>query len=253
MQKALSYIASKKDASGTWGTTQATIMALRALLLSTEKGSADVRGTLEVTLNGKPVEKLVLTPENNDLLHQFVFKKIDAKGANTVEIRFDGKGGLAYQIAGRYFVPWNEKPASEPLSISVAYDRTRLAQDDIATATATVKNNLGKNANMVMVDLGIPPGFDLLSEDLQTYREKTAGQKSGRLEKFSLTATQAILYFDSIGAGDTVTLRFRVRAKYPIRARTFQSRVYEYYDPEVNSVARPVQFEVRGKEPAGRR
>ena len=39
-RKALSYIASKKDASGTWGTTQATIMALRALLLATEKGAA---------------------------------------------------------------------------------------------------------------------------------------------------------------------------------------------------------------------
>ena len=61
----------------------------------------------------------------------------------------------------------------------------------------------------------------------------------------SLTATQAILYFDSIGAGDSVTLKFRLRAKYPIQARTFQSRVYEYYDPEVNSVARPVQLEVR--------
>jgi hypothetical protein len=31
--KALHYIAAKKDASGTWGNTQATIMALRALLL----------------------------------------------------------------------------------------------------------------------------------------------------------------------------------------------------------------------------
>ena len=54
-------IASKKDARGTWGTTQATIMALRALLLATGKGAADVRGTLEVMLNGKPVEKLTLT------------------------------------------------------------------------------------------------------------------------------------------------------------------------------------------------
>jgi hypothetical protein len=244
-RRALSYIASKKDASGTWGTTQATIMALRALLLSTEKGSADVRGTVEITLNGKPVEKLTLTPDNNDLLHQFVLKNVDAK--NTVEVRFDGKGGLAYQVVGRYFVPWAEKPAGEPLSISVAYDRTRLAQDDIATATATIKNNLPKVANMVMVDLGIPPGFDLLSEDLQTYQEKSVGRKSGRLEKFSMTATQAILYFDSIAPGDTVTLHFRLRAKYPIRARTFQSRVYEYYDPEVNSVARPAQFEVRKK------
>jgi uncharacterized protein YfaS (alpha-2-macroglobulin family) len=243
--KALNYIASKKDASGTWRTTQATIMALRALLLSTEKSAADVRGTVEISLNGKPAETLTLTPDNNDLLHQFVFKSIDAKAASTVEIRFDGKGGLAYQVVGRYFVPWDAKPAVEPLNIGVAYDRTQLAQDDIATATATVRNNLGKAANMVMVDLGIPPGFDLLSEDLQAYQEKSAGQKSGRLEKFNLTATQAILYFDSIAPGDTVTLRFRLRAKYPIRARTFQSRVYEYYDPEVNAVARPVQLEVR--------
>src|SRR6185295_13718746 len=101
--KALAYLAAKKDASGTWGTTQATIMALRAILLSTEKGSADVRGTVEVSLNGKTVETLTLTPENNDLLHQFVLK-----GSGPVELRFTGKGQLAYQVVGRYFVPWDE-------------------------------------------------------------------------------------------------------------------------------------------------
>jgi len=98
---------------------------------------------------------------------------------------------------------------------------------------------------MVMVDLGIPPGFELLTEDFDDYRNKSAGRKSGRLEKFNLTATQAILYFDSIGAGQTIALRYRLRAKYPIRTRTFQSRVYEYYDPEVKSVARPVEMEIR--------
>jgi hypothetical protein len=277
-RKAMNYIAAKKDASGTWGTTQATIMALRALLLATEKGAADVRGTLEVLLNGKPVEKLTLTPENNDLLHQFVFKGIDSKAmelkgseskdveskdsesesaglkrierspnANTVELRFEGKGGLAYQIVGSYFLPWDQKPANEALSINVSYDRTHLSQDELATATATITNNLPKTANMVMVDLGIPPGFDLLSEDLQDYVEKSAAKKSGSLEKFSLTATQAILYFNSIAPGETVTLQFRLRAKYPIRARTFQSRVYEYYDPDVSSIARPVQLEVRAR------
>ncbi|MGP0019071.1 MAG: MG2 domain-containing protein [Candidatus Sulfotelmatobacter sp.] len=259
-RKAMNYIASKKDATGAWGTTQATIMALRALLLATEKGAADVQGTLEVLLNGNVVEKLTLTPENNDLLHQFVFKSVgskdlgskgsesknaEAENSNSVEIRFEGKGGLAYQIVGSYYLPWDQKPANEALSIDVAYDRTHLAQDDIATATATVKNNLPKSANMVMIDLGIPPGFDLLSEDLQTFVEKTAGQKTGRLEKFSLTSTQAILYFNSIAPGETVTLHFRLRAKYPIRARTFRSRVYEYYDPDVSSIARPVQLEVR--------
>ena len=243
-RKALAYITAKKDATGAWGSTQATIMALRALLLASEKGTADLRGTVEISVNGKSSEKLVLTPENNDLLHQFVFKEIDGSGPTTVEIRFDGKGTLGYQTAGQYFIPWDEKGEQEPLSISVNYDRSKLMQDDIVTATATMRNNLPKTANMVMVDLGIPPGFDLLSEDLQSYQEKSASMKNGRLEKFNQTATQAILYFNSFAAGETVQLKFRFRAKYPIRVRTFQSRVYEYYDPEVKSVARPVALEV---------
>ncbi len=243
--KAINYILAKKDAAGTWGTTQATIMALRALLISTEQAGATAKGSVEVLMNGKVAGRLQLTPENNDLLHQFTIKEIDSQSTNLIEIRFTGEGNVAYQVAGRYFVPWNEKPAAEALSIDVKYDRTHLAENQIATATATVRNNLPTVAKMVMVDLGIPPGFELLSEDLDMYREKSAGRKSGRLEKFSLTPTQAILYFDSIAPSRGLSLSFRLRAKYPIRARTFASRVYEYYAPEVGSIARPVQLEVR--------
>ena len=244
-RKALAYITAKKDASGAWGSTQATIMALRALLLASEKGTSDLRGTVEIAINGKTAQKLVLNSENNDLFHQFVFNDFEGSDANAVEIRYDGKGMLGYQTAGQYFLPWDKKGAQEPLSISVNYDRTKMAENDIVTATATMRNNLTKTANMVMVDLGIPPGFDLLSEDLQDFQEKSAKRGSGKLEKFSQTGTQAILYFNQFGAGETVELKFRLRAKYPIRARTFQSRVYEYYDPDVRSVARPIQLEVK--------
>ncbi len=42
-----------------------------------------------------------------------------------------------------------------------------------------------------------------------------------------------------------MNLRYRLRAKYPIHATTFQSRVYEYYEPEVGSIAKPTEIEVR--------
>ena len=100
---------------------------------------------------------------------------------------------------------------------------------------------------MVMVDLGIPPGFDLLGEDLDAYSQKSAGGRGGRLEKYSMTATQAILYFDALTPHQTITIRYRLRAKYPIRAHSFQSRVYEYYDPNVGAIARPAQLEVLRK------
>ena len=247
-RRALNFISSKKEASGNWGTTQATIMALRSLVLATQLSASDVHGAVEIALDGKEVQSLELTSENNDLFHQFVLKDIDATKPASIQLNFSGTGTLAYQVVGRYFTPWKEKPAAEALSIDVGYDRTHLAEKDIATATATVRNNLSKTANMVMIDVGIPPGFDLLSEDLQSLQEKTAGDKSGRLEKFSLTGTQAILYFNSLAPHQTTTVIFRLRAKYPIHAHTFQSRVYEYYDPEVGSVARPVQLEVTGRK-----
>ena len=197
---------------------------------------------MQVLLDGKQVESLNLTAENNDLLHQFVFKGKPA----SVGLRFTGTGSLAYQVVGRSFVPWQERPAQEPLSINIAYDRATLAQNDIATETVTIRNNLPKTANMIMVDLGIPPGFDLLSEDLQTLQEKT-GDTPGHLEKFNLTATQAILYFNGLAPQQEVRLKVRLRAKYPIRAQTFQSRLYEYYDPAVSSTAKPVRLEVRAR------
>ncbi len=115
VRKALTYISSKKEASGAWGTTQATIMALRSLLLASEMSKSDVRGSVQVFLNGKPVQTLKLSAGNNDLLHQFVFKDIEAQKPASVRLAFEGSGGLAYQIVGRYFTPWDEKPAGEPL------------------------------------------------------------------------------------------------------------------------------------------
>jgi hypothetical protein len=249
-RRALNYLTAHKSADGNWGTTQATIMALRALLRATERGTSDVRGTLAVTVDGKQVETLALNAENNDLLHQFVLKGIDAGKASDVDLKFDGTGSVAYQVVGRSFVPWGDEKSGakkEALSIDVAYDRTELAQNDVVTETATVHNNLPGFAKMVMVDLGIPPGFDLLSEDLQAMQEQTGGKASGALEKFQQTATQAILYFNGLAPGQTVTVKFRLRAKYPIKAKTFASRVYEYYDPAVSATARPVELEVKGR------
>jgi len=247
VRKALNFISQKKQASGAWGTTQATIMALRALLLATQMSATDVHGSLQVMLDGREVKTLNLTASNNDLLHQFVFEGVDPHQPASIQLRFEGAGSLAYQVVGRSFIPWDEKPVAEPLSIDIAYDRTRLSQNDIATETVTIRNHLTKTANMVMVDLGIPPGFDLLSEDLQALEEKGGGARAGRLEKFSLTATQAILYFNGLAPHQELTLKVRLRAKYPIRAHTLQSRLYEYYDPDVSSIARPVKLEVDGR------
>jgi len=250
-KKALDYLTEKKDAFGNWQTTQATILSLKAFLLSFTKGTnADTAGTVEVSIDGKAVERVQITKDNNDLLHMVDLKAYTHEGAHRVSLAFAGKGSMQYQIIGRYYVPWARRVDAgprEPLTIDVSYDRTRLAQDETATAKVKVQNNTPAKARMIMVDLGIPPGFEASGEDFAALVDSSRDKNGGKLEKYTITAKQVILYFDGLNARQRVDFSFKLRAKFPVRAQTFSSRVYEYYNPTVEDKTKPVEMTVVAK------
>lgn len=250
-KKGLDYLTAKKDALGNWQTTQATILALKAFLLSYTKGTnTDTEGTVSVAADGQQVASVQLTKDNNDLLHLVELKAAAQIGAHRITLSFAGRGSMQYQIVARYYVPWTqaaERNTREPLAITLAYDRTRLAQDETATARVLVQNNTAAKAKMIMVDLGIPPGFEPLGEDFAELVSTTRAQAGGRLEKYTITAKQVILYFDGLNPKQRMDFAFRLRAKFPVRAQTFASRVYEYYNPAIAAKAKPQTLTVTAK------
>src|SRR4029079_12364715 len=125
-KKALDYLTSNKDAFGNWQTTQATILALKAFVLSYTKGAnSDTAGTVEVTVDGQTADRIEITRDNNDLLHLVDLKAYTHGGAHKIGLSFNGKGSMQYQIVGRYYVPWKQaQNPQEPLSIDLSYDRT---------------------------------------------------------------------------------------------------------------------------------
>ena len=93
----------------------------------------------------------------------------------------------------------------------------------------TVRNNLKKSCKHGHGGSRNPTGVrapDRRSPGISG--EERGGAGNGKLEKFSLTATQAI----------------RLRAKYPIRARSSEAKVYEYYEPEIRATVQQVEPEV---------
>ncbi|MCX7920076.1 MAG: type II secretion system protein GspG, partial [bacterium] len=240
--KALNYIISKKDANGNWNSTQATILCLKALLMSLQGLTEKVNATVQVIVNGKEVSAFEITPANCDVMRQVDLKEpLVKRGKNTVVLKFQGQGSMLYQIVGTYYRPWRlEIPEHELLDISVTYDKTQLQKDDIITARIEVKNNRPTGtANMVIVDLGIPPGFDVLTPDLHELVTKDV------IKKYNLTGRQIIVYLDKVEAGKPITFKYRLQAKYPIRAKTPQSKVYEYYNPQVASLSQPIELVVK--------
>jgi len=124
------------------------------------------------------------------------------------------------------------------MTIDVTYDRTQLATDDLINVTATVRNNRPGRAQMVILDLGLPPGFTLLPDHLNQLVEKKV------VEKYSTTGRQIIVYLRDVAHGQPLEIGYQLLAKYPLTAKTPKSAAYEYYNPDIRAEAKPIQLTV---------
>ncbi len=238
--KVLNYLIAHKDPRGTWGSTQGTVGALKCMVASLKSATQIVNAEGSVIVNGENAGGFELNEKNSDVMRQFDLRKWVKPGDNTVRVKFSGEGSSLYSIVAKYYVPWDRVPTPDKglMSIDVKYDKTQLAKDDIVTANVTVKNNLPGKSSMVVVDLGIPPGFQVVPGDL----EELVGSK--KIQKFNLTGRQIIVYLDEVDSAEPVEFTYRLQAKFPIRAKTPKSMVYEYYNPENRGFAEPVEMRV---------
>jgi alkylhydroperoxidase/carboxymuconolactone decarboxylase family protein YurZ len=242
INQGLTYLIKSKDGSGTWGSTQATILSLKAIVASASGPAQADTATFTVKLNGKEVAKGEVTKDNADVMQLFDLKDKTTLGQNDVEIEVKGETSLMYQVVGRYFEPWKDgEPAKPVLDVSVDYDRTKLSTTDTLKATATLKYNGDVPTYMVIVDLGIPPGFNV---DAGDFAEMVGAKK---IEKFTVTARQVTLYLGDVKPGDEMKFTYSLKPKYPIKAKTPATAAYEYYTPANRATAKPVELVVEGK------
>ena len=242
LKQALTYLTKAKDPKGTWNSTQATVWAMKALLFASSNHGAE-SGNIVVKANGQKVETVKLTKEDSDVMRQIDLTKYLVRNVCKVELEFDGKESVQFQLSSRHYEPWSAQtqslPAMEPLALKVDYDKTSLKVNDKAKVTITIKNQSSQNAEMPLIDVGVPPGFEVVSEGLVNAVEMK------RISKFTVAARQVILYLTRLKPGETVTVTYEVRAKFPLEARTPQSKAYPYYNPEKVTHHSPTKVLVR--------
>ncbi|HEQ60090.1 MAG TPA: hypothetical protein ENN74_00615, partial [Firmicutes bacterium] len=239
--KVLNWLLRKKDPSGTWNSTQATVLAMKTFLAALEKQTETADGKVLVKINDEEYAPMVITPETSDVLRMLDLGPSTVKGGNRIHIALQGEGSLLYQLVAKYYLPWEEEEKlQEPLTIKVDYDRTELQKDDTVTCKVEVQNNQPMIANMVMVDVGIPPGFKVESEELEAYVARRA------IEKYNITGRQLTLYLEKLDPGRPARYEVKMKARFPLRAKTPESRVYQYYNPEILGMAEPIDMVVKG-------
>jgi uncharacterized repeat protein (TIGR01451 family) len=242
IEDAINYIVRAKEAYGLWGQTQATVLSLRVLMMAMSGQTEEMDAEIVITINGVTLDKddlpiLKVNPIDTSVLRLIELQPYTMEGDNQVGIELVGDGNLLYQIVGTYFLPWEEVilPGSPPLSIDLEYDRTTLTVDDTILCTVTVTNNIPDSVTRIgMIDLGIPPGFQVFWEDFQQAIEED------KIFKYESTNRQLSLYLHPISYGEPLSITYRLQAKYPLKVSTPKSSAYLYYNPNEKDESKPV-------------
>ncbi|HVY27481.1 MAG TPA: MG2 domain-containing protein [Polyangiaceae bacterium] len=243
VEGALKYITSKKDPNGNFGSTQATIWSLRTLLLSAKKGNAGAVGTFNVSVDGKAVQSVSLTKAQSDVMTRVDLSSLATVGSHDVSLLFTGTGKPSYNLVSSHHLAWADVPAEPkgPLSIDVAYDKTDLFVNDTVKASVTLQNNEASVQNMVLVTLGVAPGFSVNTDDLQKYLS------DGSLSKFEMTARQLILYITKLDPNAKHVFEYSLQATMPVTAVDGGAEARMYYEPEKRTKAPAKTMKVKAQ------
>ena len=168
---ALDWISSQRDARGTWNSTQATVQAMRALLMSMVEERLRRTPRFKIMVNGQPAKTLTITEETGDVFHLVSLTDHVQQGDNAISLSVDNDALLSYQIVGVHYVPRPESLVlkDKVLEISTNYATHELTIDDLLTVQVTLKYNRPEKAPMTLVDLGIPPGFEIQSASFRSF------------------------------------------------------------------------------------
>ncbi|NUN50127.1 MAG: hypothetical protein HUU15_14970 [Candidatus Brocadiae bacterium] len=238
--EAVAWLAGKRDPQGAWGSTQATVLSLKALLESSTSKPPERPVTVRLRVNGKEIPGAFrpVTAENHDVMQQVAVPVLE--GENTVELETDGALAASWQASAGFWVPWDlaPRPETPALSIEIAWDRTELDLHETLHATATMRSR-GPETFMVILDLPVPPGFSPEPAEFERLVE------AGTIDRFSITGTQITVYLGRVPAEGTFAIRWSLRPRFPLRAQSGRIGCYEYYTPENAAQEGPRRIRVK--------
>lgn len=228
----VNYLISQKDTQGTWYSTQATIMALKAINELNEKNNLENQ-TITVRVNE---EEQKIEIKDNPLEYYIVtFSNLGKENKLNIDIE---KGSAYYEVVEEYYIPYEKvETAEDKLEVTVEADGN-LKVNDILEANIKVVNRSDEAIYNGMVTINIPQGFTVQEESLMEL------ETSGKIEKYEMSYTTINLYLRDFAVSQMLDLDIEFRAAYPVDVTGLSVRAYDYYNPEIEGKAMPMNIVV---------
>jgi uncharacterized protein YfaS (alpha-2-macroglobulin family) len=240
------WLIAQKDANGMWHSTQATVLALKALMKGTDQPLAgDQHRRVRLELNGKTIRTLDILADQAEVMQRINLS--DELSTGTQQLRLVDETGtnVGYQVSFQYHMPAGppNQTASDqqgaPLAIDVSYEDQELRVNQTVETTATVRNRSNEPLPMVLIDLPVPAGFQVEQRELKRMVE------SGKIARFEVKPRSVTVYLRGLRANKRLTLNYSLRPTMPVEATAPPAHVYEYYQPDREAYGESTKLTVK--------
>lgn len=275
-RKGINWLQNNRSGYGQWGATQATVLALKAMIaFDNATRVAPTSGSVALLIDGVKVaeqsyqagqrEPIVFTGFEDKLLAAPTGKgtanagnssgnndgktgannhggnvvgKSGDSGAHRITLRSTSSQALPWSMALEYrsIEPASAKQAVVDLSTRLAKSEMKMGETVRLDAVVTNKTQTGQP--MTLARIGLPGGLSFQNWQLKELREK------GQIAFFETRAREVILYFRDLKPAEVKKLAFDLVATVPGSYTAPASSGYLYYNDTDKTWAAPLEIRI---------
>jgi hypothetical protein len=238
-ERAIDWIVRRRAGDGSFGSTQATILALKALVEHAKAHRAAVTaGELIVKEEDRVLGTQAFGANELGTIRLAGLEGELQPGKNELTISLTGENQMPYTIDVSYRA---RQPQSHPecaVGLTTKLSANEVKAGEMVTLEAELVNKSDEGQPMTTAILGLPAGLQPRADQLEELK------KAGTIDYYETRAREVICYWRSLAPKKRVPLKLDLVAEFSGKYTGPASRAYLYYTAERKDWAAPLQVEI---------
>ena len=227
VEKSIRFL-SESCKAGRYGSTQSSILALRAIVnYDRSRARPKAAGSVRVLVDGKPVGDFAeFNPDTQGTILLPDIKASLTPGKHTVELKMNGGSEMPFSVAVNYNAT---KPASSDkcsVDLTVALAEAKVTKGAVTEANVVVSNRLKDGVPMAVAIVGLPGGLEPRHDQLKEL------VKAGTVAAYEVIGREVVLYWRELKPQQEIRFPISLVAAIPGTYTGPASRTYLYYTDE---------------------
>ncbi|HEY7158979.1 MAG TPA: alpha-2-macroglobulin family protein, partial [Gemmataceae bacterium] len=252
IQKAIRWIGQQRGGYGGFGSTQSTILALKALILYTKANKRTPEaGELRLFVGEKQVGSLPFAAGATEALTLSVPEAETTlkPGKNAVRVEITGKNAFPYTLTWSYQTRQPVSAEKCPVKLSAKLDRAEANEGETVRLNVQVENASGKGQGMTVAILGLPGGLTI-PEDMKQLKDYTRQPKDDQrplVSYFEVRGRELVLYWRDLAPDQKIEVPIDLICRVPGEYSGPASRAYLYYNADLKHWVEPLKVSIAAK------